>query len=114
MNATRSLAGRNTFRIRISEAVSHDLRLLSTATPEWDVWLSRVPHDFYHTAGYHRLAEACGEGRAFLAVYGDEGRFLAWPYLLRPVSTCAGLEESQHTDVGSVYGYPGPLGPQRR
>jgi hypothetical protein len=68
-----------------------------------------VPHDFYHTAGYHRLAEACGEGQAFLAVYGDESRFLTWPYLLRPVSSCAGLEDSEYTDVGSVYGYPGPL-----
>ena len=91
------------------EPVSHDLKLLTTASAEWDVWLSRVPHDFYHTAGYHRLAEASGEGRAFMAVYGDERRFLVWPYLLRPVSACSGLEESHYTDVGSVYGYPGPL-----
>ena len=89
--------------------MSHNLKIISTANAEWDAWLSRVPHDFYHTAGYHRLAEASGEGRAVLAVYGDKDRFLAWPYLLRPVATCAGLEESQYTDVGSVYGYPGPL-----
>jgi len=69
---------------------------------EWARWLDPVPHDFYHTAAYHRFSEGAGEGTAFLAVCGAPERYLAWPYLLRPV------EDNLH-DVTSVYGYAGPL-----
>ena len=84
------------------------LRLLTTADPDWDEWLGLADHDVYHRAAYHRLAEQQGEGRAFLAVYGSSARLLAWPYLLRDISSelYAGL-----TDVNSVYGYAGPVIP---
>lgn len=71
---------------------------------EWTRRLEPVPHDFYHTAAYHQLSEAAGEGEGFLAVYGSPGRYLAWPYLLRPIEQVPGWR-----DVTSVYGYPGPL-----
>lgn len=71
---------------------------------EWARWLDPLPHDFYHTAAYHRFSEESGEGEALLAVYGSSGRYLAWPYLLRPIEQAPWLR-----DVTSVYGYPGPL-----
>lgn len=75
----------------------------------WRRWLGPAPHDFYHTAAYHRFSEESGEGEAWLAVYGRRERFLAWPYLLRRVEAPAGLDPSPWRDVTSVYGYPGPL-----
>jgi hypothetical protein len=76
---------------------------------EWNAWMNRVPHDFYHRAEYHLLAEQRGEGCAFLAVYGDPSGFVAWPYLLIRLSSMPGLEFTDRCDVTSVYGYPGPL-----
>lgn len=89
--------------------MSNSIRVIPAASDEWDSWIARVPHDFPHTAGYHRLSEAQGEGRAFLAVYGSRERFLAWPYLLREIGDCEGLAGCGLNDVTSVYGYPGPL-----
>ena len=83
--------------------------MIPATSPEWADRLAAVAHDFYHTADYHRFSQACGEGEAFLAVYGDRAKFVAWPYLLRHVADSAGLEGSTFTDVTSVYGYPGPL-----
>ena len=83
--------------------------LLAADSPDWDARLERVARDIYHTAGYHRYAAASGSGEPFLVVVGDDARGVAWPYLLRRVSTIAGLEGSDATDVDSVYGYPGPL-----
>ena len=71
--------------------------------------MDRLPHDFYHRAEYHLLAEQRGEGTARLAVYGDIHRFVAWPYLLLPLSSVEGLESTDLCDVTSVYGYPGPV-----
>ncbi len=78
----------------------------ASAEREWSQWIERVPHDFYHTAAYHRFSEESGEGEAFLAVYGEAERYLAWPYLLRPAP---GRPDSGLRDVTSVYGYAGPL-----
>jgi carbamoyl-phosphate synthase large subunit len=89
--------------------LSYDLRIIAATSAEWADWLAVARHDFYHTAAYHLLGQQCGEGEALLAVYGDRCRFLAWPHLRRPVSECAGLEDSTFYDVGSVYGYPGPI-----
>lgn len=75
----------------------------------WNAWLDHVPHDFYHRAEYHLMAERRGEGCAFLAVFGDPHRFVAWPYLLVRLSVIPGLEFTRRCDVTSVYGYPGPL-----
>lgn len=92
-------------------AVSETLGRLELHTPEssrWDEQLRYVDHDFYHTAAYHRFSEEQGEGKAFLAVYQEDGsRRLLWPYLLRPID---GLGRDGYFDVTSVYGYPGPLG----
>ena len=80
-------------------------QLLTPDRPEWDEWLGRAPHDFYHLAAYHAFAESVGEGRAHLLVHGDPDRFLAWPYLVRPLDGDGG-----HADATSVYGYSGPVG----
>ena len=71
--------------------------------------MDRLPHDFYHRAEYHLLAERRGEGTACLAVYGDSSQFVAWPYLLVPLTSVPGLEFTDRFDITSVYGYPGPL-----
>lgn len=78
----------------------------SSNDERWDDWIGALPHDVYHTAAYHRVAEASGEGKAFLACYGREEKRFAWPFLLREVTSaaCAGCR-----DVSCVYGYPGPL-----
>jgi GNAT acetyltransferase-like protein len=85
------------------------MHVIPATSPEWADRLAAVPHDFYHTAEYHLFSQTCGEGEAFLAVYGDRAKFVAWPYLLRQVSDSVGLEGSTFTDVTSVYGYPGPI-----
>ncbi len=72
---------------------------------EWSRWLDPLPHDFYHTAAYHRFSEQSGEGEGWLAVYGTRHRYLAWPHLIRRLSGGA----REHCDVTSVYGYAGPL-----
>lgn len=77
--------------------------LLTPDDPAWDGWLERTAHDVYHRAAYHRLSEGAGEGRAYMVVHAASGRFMVWPYLVRPAG------ESDH-DAYSVYGYPGPLG----
>lgn len=70
----------------------------------WDTWLTRAPHDFYHSADYHAFAQRMGEGSAHLIVYGTPRRFLAWPYLINTVNGSA------QADANSVYGYSGPFG----
>jgi hypothetical protein len=88
--------------------MTETLRLIrGSADADWARWLHSVPHDFYHTAAYHRFSECSGEGEAWLAVYGSEEQYLAWPYLLRkaPVDPRGG----DLYDITSVYGYPGPL-----
>lgn len=77
-----------------------------SVTPDsarWNEWLSLVPHDVYHTAEYHRLAQSAGEGQPFMAVCGTPERFIAWPYLLRPIAG------NDRCDITSVYGYAGPV-----
>ena len=71
-------------------------------------WIDPLPHDFYHTAAYHRFSEQSGEGEAWLAVYGSQDQYLAWPYLLRSVPASTGIGRGLR-DVTSVYGYAGPL-----
>lgn len=68
-------------------------------------------YDVYHLAEYHRLAERAGEGEARLLVFRDGPRIVAWPLLVRPLSSVQGLglESSDLNDATSVYGYPGPV-----
>jgi len=77
--------------------------------PAWEEWLGPVRRDIYHTAGFHAYAQGSGEGEPFLIVVGDRRRGFAWPYLLRPVARVPELAFSTAADIGSVYGYPGPL-----
>ena len=79
------------------------VRLLRPDMLEWDDWIGRGQSDFYHTAAYHRLFENSGDCRAWMAVFGNTRRFLAWPYLSRPIEGTALL------DGTSVYGYAGPV-----
>lgn len=76
--------------------------LLTPGDPAWDDWIARTAHDFYHRAAYHAFSERMGEGRAYLAVHGTPGRFIAWPYLA--------ASEGGRADATSVYGYSGPVG----
>lgn len=94
----------NVQNITDTSALNVTIHSLTPASSEWTEWLGLVLHDSYHTAAYHRLAQAAGEGEPFLLVYGTRERFLAWPYLLRRVAShdCA-------CDITSVYGYAGPL-----
>ncbi len=86
---------------------TYSLELIGSGDGDrWQGWLDRAPHDFYHTAAYHRFAEQCGEGQALLAVYGDRSRYLAWPYLLREIPQ---HQAPPLRDVASVYGYAGPV-----
>ena len=63
-------------------------------------------HDFHHLAGYHRVAELRGEGRAALFVHREREFTIALPLLIRPVDEDDpdGLQ-----DATSVYGYAGPV-----
>ena len=85
------------------------IQLLGTGDAAWEEWLSAVPRDVYHTAGYHAFSHGSGEGEPYLIVAGDRRCGLAWPYLLRRVSEVDDLAASNATDVTSVYGYSGPL-----
>ena len=84
------------------------LRFIDSSDPAWDATLFRARHDVYHTAEYHRLWEHMGA--AYLAVYGDEDRYLAWPFLLcRLDDPMSPGNDYDLFDVTSVYGYPGPV-----
>lgn len=79
---------------------------------EWsEVLAQSYQHDFHHLAGYHRLAERRGEGKAFLFTYRGDGCLIALPLLLRPVDADdpGGLQ-----DATSVYGYGGPIASHER
>lgn len=72
---------------------------------EWtELLASAGPHDVYHLAGYHRVAQASGGGEARLHVVGDGRGWIALPLLLRPIEEMAG-----RCDATSVYGYAGPV-----
>lgn len=89
------------------ERAQGQLRQIPSSSPElWDEAMRPIPHDFYHTAAYHRFAEQRGEGQASLLVYSEGRHRFLWPCLLRPIPA---LEPRGFYDVTSVYGYPGPL-----
>jgi hypothetical protein len=83
--------------------------LLRADDPAWSERLRLTSTDIYHSAGFHRCAEASDEGEARLAVVEEHGRGLAWPYLLRRVAEVPELASWDAVDVTSVYGYPGPV-----
>ncbi len=85
------------------------VHVVEGADGHWDGLFGEAARDVYQLAGYHEFARQCGEGSPYLVVVGDHDRGFAWPYLLRRVDAISGLEGSDATDVGSVYGYPGPV-----
>jgi GNAT acetyltransferase-like protein len=84
-------------------------RVIPAANSEWNELVSRCPHEFYHTAEYHRYAEQSEEGDAFLAVCGGPDKYFLWPFLERPVFSPDDTVRSGWIDITSAYGYPGPL-----
>lgn len=89
------------------------LRILGTDQPsEWMAVLAQTAaYDFYHSPGYHRLAEKQGEGTARLLVWSEERETVALPLLLRPLEEAIGINGSGigRRDATSVYGYAGPV-----
>jgi hypothetical protein len=79
------------------------LQVLKPSDPRWDGWLQLAPHDFYHLAAYHEVADAAGEGTPEMVIFGTSEKFLAWPYLVRDLG-------ANRSDATSVYGYVGPIG----
>lgn len=75
---------------------------------EWDEALKLCgDFDIYHTAKYHVLAREMGEGEPYLFLYQNKKKYAALPFLVRSISTVAGLEDCNYYDATSVYGYPG-------
>lgn len=77
----------------------------------WSEFVSRVPHDFYHLAGYARLAEQTDGGHAEAVLIAEGSEYFFLPYVLRPLSELDWLGERSEDlyDFCSPYGYPGPL-----
>lgn len=73
---------------------------------EWSETLTMFPrHDFHHTFDFHAISQENGEGDPQLFVtFTKGGEVVAcWPSLKRSIPS------SDYFDLGSVYGYPGPL-----
>jgi len=69
---------------------------------EWVSYVKRsLDYDFYHTWTYHTLHVP--EGTAILFIYEDGNDFIAIPLLKRVIPY------SVFFDMGSVYGYGGPI-----
>ena len=82
-------------------------RLTSDSAALWNRFLDRSSGaDFYHGAAYHQFAERQGEGEPWLVVFDEGDRFLAWPYLRRPIEGTG----NALFDATAVYGYTGPVG----
>ncbi|HEY4753654.1 MAG TPA: GNAT family N-acetyltransferase, partial [Candidatus Limnocylindrales bacterium] len=95
--------------LRLSQPAAPGVRLMRPSDPAWAETVARARSSIFHTAGYHQYTAGFGRGTPFLAVVGDEEAGVAWPYLLRTVGSSRLPSGSQVMDVGSVYGYPGPL-----
>ena len=88
------------------------LEVITPAHAEaWRAVLDRTGgYDVYHLPEYHALAEAMGEGTAYLFAYQEGDFTIALPLLLRAVDRVSGLESAGAGwfDATSVYGYAGP------
>jgi hypothetical protein len=94
-------------RISRHASMTSSTKLVRACSPEWDDYLARVPHDFFQTAEYHAFSAAeCSE--AWILIYGNPEKFVAWPYLLQAIDTGSDVG-AQFRDITSVYGYSGPV-----
>ncbi|WP_084289803.1 GNAT family N-acetyltransferase [Pedobacter nyackensis] len=69
-----------------------------------DKWMwyvkNSAEYDFYHTWYYHSLDQT---GDPFLFIYEESDNYIAFPLLNRKI------EDSEFSDLTSVYGYTGPI-----
>lgn len=89
--------------------------VLSSADPNWPDALAPIPGaDVYHTASYHRVAEANGEGRGLTFVARSRDAVLFHPFLLRPIDRVGDeIVDGGWCDLETIYGYAGPLATTR-
>ena len=83
-------------------------RLISSESQDWNSYIERTPHDFFHRAEYHRVCEISGQGQAWLTLYGTLDKFVAWPIMLQDVQSDKSDSSSRFRDITSAYGYTGP------
>lgn len=93
----------------------HPIKAVPADQPSiWNELLDEAgPHDFYHTAEYHALAEQRGEGKAVLLAWQGRDGTVVLPLLIRPLDRIPALAKSASgglCDATSVYGYSGPVG----
>ncbi len=85
------------------------VRLIPADSPEWDGIVGRTAHDFFHTSRYHRLTEAFHGGKAWLAVCGNDEKFIAWAMIRQGLGVLNLTNANGFSDLSSVYGYTGPI-----
>jgi hypothetical protein len=83
--------------------------ILEPGSPRWNELLSGLPHDFYHTAAYHRFESGNGGGTAHAFAATADDKVFFWPYLLKKAVVPGAAEWTGAYEAGSVYGYPGPV-----
>lgn len=84
-------------------------RLIAADSADWNGYLERTRHDFFHTAESYRACESVGGGKAFLSIYGDADKFVAWPIMLQDINSPGSCFPPYLKDISSVYGYTGPV-----
>lgn len=82
------------------------IRWLHTTDPVWDELVAKsVCKDFYYLGGYTQFDAKRLAAEASLLVVEDQGDFVGFPILLRPISP----GRSNAVDATCVYGYAGPI-----
>jgi hypothetical protein len=84
------------------------VELLCPRDRGWQQYLTQASHDVFHFPGYHDLCAVQSGSEAWLAVYGDQDKFIAWPYLIQPITGFDSCPDNT-VDISSVYGYVGPI-----
>lgn len=76
-----------------------------TDEAQWSAALSTFQNvDFHHTYAFHKISLDNGEGEPLLLVANDgDTLIMVWSLLSRVIPG------TTHKDLGTVYGYPGPL-----
>jgi len=82
--------------------------------PAWDGALASVPagrRDVYFSAGYLRVWQRNGDGRAHGAIFTSGDTVVLYPFLLRDLADvpCLGRSFAGLHDIQTPYGYGGPI-----